>query len=42
VISEHPEITVQHEGRLWLLTDREQNFSVRRLSAHLAVFKESS
>lgn len=42
VISGHTEITVLHQGRLWLLTDREQKFSVRRLSAHLAVFKESS
>lgn len=42
IVSGDAVVTVQHEGRLWLLTDQGQNFSVRRLSAHLAVFKESS
>jgi hypothetical protein len=40
-LSEHPEIRVQHEGRLWVVNDQKQHFAVRKLATHLAIFKES-
>jgi hypothetical protein len=39
-LSDAAEISVQHPGRIWFITDQEKRYSVRKLAAHLTVYRD--
>ena len=40
-LSKTAELSIQHAGKIWLITDKEHKYSVRMLPTHLFVYTES-
>ena len=39
-LSDSVRVEVQHAGRIWSISDADKNYSVRKLAAHLTVYRE--
>jgi hypothetical protein len=40
-LSERAGVRVQHAGRIWIISDQDRKYSVRKLAAHLTVYSDA-